>query len=108
MPAVSCAAILSSPNNLPKANAKGVITTNKEILNLSGVISSYVTVSSIDINGDNVFTTTSGKTTDVERPITKKFNYNIKLEKGKNIITFNVATAYGHAETKILTVIISS
>ena len=26
-------------NNLPKANAKGVITTNKEILNLSGVIS---------------------------------------------------------------------
>ena len=95
-------------NNLPKANAKGVITTNKEILNLSGVISSYVTVSSIDINGDNVFTTTSGKTTDVERPITKKFNYNIKLEKGKNIITFNVATAYGHAETKILTVIISS
>ena len=38
------------------------------------------------------------------KPLTKNFDYKIKLEKGKNIITFKVTTAAGHEETKILTV----
>lgn len=91
-------------NNLPKANANGVIKTNKEILNLSGTISSYIGVASIDVNGDNMYTYTDMEMAKNGKPLTKNFDYNIKLEKGKNIITFNVTTACGHEETKILTV----
>lgn len=91
-------------NNLPKPNANGVIKTNKEILNLAGTISSYMGVASIDVNGDNIYTYSDMKVAHNNKPLTKNFDYKIKLEKGKNIITFKVTTAAGHEETKILTV----
>lgn len=91
-------------NKMSKANKDGVITVTDEVFNLSGVISSYLSVASIDINGDNMYTATDLKTSVNGEPIIRNFDYNIKLQKGTNVIQLVVKNWRGIEVTKTITV----
>ena len=91
-------------NNLPKADSNGIITTNKQVFNLAGVISSYTSVASIELNGDNVYSTINCITSDNEKVFIKEFDYKIKLAKGKNVIRLKVVTGLGTEVYKFLTI----
>ena len=89
---------------MPKANKDGVIAVTDEVFNLSGVISSYMSVASIDINGDNMYTASDIKASSNGKVLTKNFDYNIKLQKGTNIIQLVVKNWAGIEVTKTITV----
>ena len=91
-------------NKMPKANKDGVIAVTDEVFNLSGVISSYMSVASIDINGDNMYTASDIKASSNGKVLTKNFDYNIKLQKGTNIIQLVVKNWAGIEVTKTITV----
>ena len=91
-------------NNMPKTNKDGVIVTKNEVFNLSGTITSYASVASIDINGDNLYIASDVKTSLNGKALTKKFDYNIKLQKGTNIIQITAKTYAGTEITKTITV----
>ena len=93
-------------NNLPKADSNGIITTNKQVFNLAGVISSYTSVTSIELNGDNVYAypTINCITSENEKVFIKEFDYKIKLAKGKNVIRLKVVTGLGTEVYKSLTI----
>jgi len=90
--------------NLPKADKNGEINVTNEIFNLKGNITSYVNVAMIDINGDTLYLAPDMATASKGSVLTKAFDYKVKLQKGKNIITFETITMAGTKEVKTLVV----
>ena len=81
---------------------EGVINTDNEIFNLSGVIQSYSSVLCIEINGDKVYTASDYLMTTKEKIFEKEFNYTIKLEKGLNTIRLVAKTSAFKTEEKVI------
>lgn len=91
-------------NDKLKADAKGVINTNKNTINLAGTISSYITIGLIDVNGENIHMGGDLISASLDKPLTKNFSTNVKLKKGVNKITLNVSNLVGQSVEKEIVV----
>lgn len=85
--------VILSFKGLPKANSKGVIKVSKPNITLNGVASSYTSINSITVNGDNIFSSTYCSYSNNGKPLEKSFKYNLSLYPGKNIVSVQAMNA---------------
>lgn len=91
-------------NSTLKKDAKGVYQTNNNTFNLTGTISSYISIGSINVNGENIFMGGDFISGSINKPITKNFSQNVKLTKGINKITVEAIDLAGCKVEKEITI----
>lgn len=91
-------------NRTPKADANGVINTNKNTISLVGTVSSYISIASINVNGENIHMAGELVSGTLDKPILRNFNTTVELKKGVNKITLEVIDAVGQKVEKELVV----
>jgi len=87
-----------------KVDENGVITANTDTFNLKGIITTYVNIGSMTVNGDNVFCGSESITASFEKPMIRNFDFEVQLEEGMNEVVFEVIDLSGQKVVKELKV----
>lgn len=87
-----------------KKDAKGVYQTNNSVFNLAGIITSYISIGAINVNGENLYMGGDFISGTIDKPLTKNFSHNIELTEGINTITVEAFDFAGHKVEKEITV----
>ena len=75
-----------------------VITTNKDTINLRAEISSYITINSIDVNSNNIYSNMYGKASTDGQELYVPINTTVKLKKGMNKVLIEARNMAGQTE----------
>lgn len=89
--------ILLDTSNI-KIGKNDIITTAKDIIELRGEISSYISINSINVNNDNIYSNLYGKTSTEDQVIKVPFATKVKLNKGMNKVLIEAKNMAGQTE----------
>lgn len=89
--------ILLDTSNI-KRDKNNIITTTKDIIELRGEISSYISINSINVNNDNIYSNLYGKTSTQDQAIKVPFATTVKLNKGMNKVLIEAKNMAGQTE----------
>ena len=95
--------ILIDTNNI-NMGKNTVIKTSKNTVRLKGQISSYISLSSINVNNENIYSNIYGKTSTDGNEITVPFDTTVKLHKGMNKVLIEAKNMVGQVEQFIVTI----
>ena len=89
--------ILLDTSNI-KIGKNNIITTAKDTIELRGEISSYISINSINVNNDNIYSNLYGKTSTEDQVIKVPFATTVKLNKGMNKVLIEAKNMAGQTE----------
>ena len=95
--------ILLDTKNI-KISKNNIITTTKDTVELRGEISSYISLNSINVNGENIYSNIYGRTSTGEQELKVPFATTVKLNKGMNKVLIEAKNMAGQIEQFTVTV----
>lgn len=95
--------ILLDTKNI-KISKNNIITTTKDTVELRGEISSYISLNSINVNGENIYSNIYGRTSTGEQELKVPFATTVKLNKGMNKVLIEAKNMAGQIEKFTVTV----
>ena len=77
---------------------KGILTTDKDIIEIEGNVSSYMTLNNISVNKESIYTSVFGRATSNGKPIKTPYKTTVHLNKGMNYIVVEARNMLGQME----------
>ena len=77
---------------------KGILTTDKDIIEIEGNVSSYMTLNNISVNNESIYTSVFGRATSNGKPIKTPYKTTVHLNKGMNYIVVEARNMLGQME----------